>query len=114
MPILITEGSQMKCSLGTKPSPIKVTSQSFKTINNALIATEGDKEGMTNVPSFGNCKRNIFFPPCTPKPIKWEQVAQMQSLEGQKKLTEDSFCMCSQGGKIEFIDTGSNTFVDAE
>ena len=31
-----------------------------------------------------------------------------------KKLTEQSFCMCAKGGKISFIDTGSNSFVESE
>lgn len=114
MPILITEGSQMKCSLGTKPSSIKVTSQSFKTIDNSLIATEADKAGMTNIPSFGNCRRSIFRPSCTPASTNWENTAQTQSLDGMKKLADDSFCMCSHGGKIEFTDTGSNSFVEIE
>ena len=26
-----------------------------------------------------------------------------------KKLTEQAFCMCTKGGRISFVDTGSNT-----
>lgn len=114
MPILVTEGSQMQCSLGTAPSKIKVTSQSFKKIDDELIATQGDKEGMSNIPSFSNCKRAWYRPACKPNPIQWEGVAEKQALEGQKKLTKDSTCQCSFGGTISFVDTGTNNFVDAE
>ncbi len=31
-----------------------------------------------------------------------------------KKLTEQAFCMCTKGGRISFIDTGSNSFVESE
>ncbi|WP_369750533.1 hypothetical protein [Prevotella sp. C561] len=31
-----------------------------------------------------------------------------------KKLTEQSFCMCAKGGRISFIDTRSNFFVESE
>jgi len=114
MAILVTDNAQMQCSLGTAPSKIKVSSQNFKKINDTLIATEGDKEGISNVPSFGKCKRSWYRPTCKPNPIKWEGVAQKQALNGQKKLTKESTCQCSFGGTIEFIDTGSNSFVDAE
>jgi len=114
MPILVTEGAQMQCSLGTTLSKIKVTSQSFKKINDSLIVTEGDKEGMTNIPSFGNCKRVWYRPICKPNPLQWEGVAEKQALDGQKKLTKDSTCQCSFGGTISFVDTGENSFVDAE
>lgn len=114
MPILVTDNSQIQCSLGTTTAIIKVTSQSFKKINDSLIATEGDKEGITNIPSFGGCRRAWYRPSCKPNPIKWEGVAEKQALDGQKKLTKNSTCQCSFGGTISFIDTGANSFVDAE
>ena len=114
MPKLITEGAQMKCSLGSTSSSLSVTSQSFKKIDNALIATESDNNGVVNIPAFGNCKRVWYSPACTPTPQNWLKTTQKDAVNGNKKLTKDSYCMCSFGGKIEFIDTGKNTFVEGE
>ena len=114
MPKLVIQGAQMKCNLGFTPSKLSVTSQFFKKINNALVATEKDKEGLINIPSFGNCTCSWPNPPCVPSPQQWLQITQKDSINGNKKLTEDSFIMCAKGGKIEFIDTGKNTFVKGE
>lgn len=114
MPKIIVNGSQMKCSLGTAPSQIKVTSQNFSKICSRLIATEADKEGITNIPSFGACRRSSPPPSCVPSPVKWENTTIKDNIVSNKKLTLKSFCMCSFGGKIELIDSGDNVFVDGE
>ncbi|WP_254919370.1 PAAR-like protein [Prevotella jejuni] len=44
----------------------------------------------------------------------WQQTTQKDSINGMKKLTEQSFCMCAKGGRISFVDTGSNSFVESE
>ena len=89
-----------------QPTKISVTSQTFIRIDNALVATEADKEGMVNIPSFGNCKCSWFNPPCIPNLQQWQQTSQKETIDGNEKLTEDSFIMCAKGGKISFIDTG--------
>lgn len=111
---IVTENAQIQCMLGTKPQKIIVTSQSFLKIEGALVATEDDKQANINIPSFGNCKCNPYNPPCVPAPQGWQMTAEKEIINGKKKLIRDSFCMCSKGGKISFIDTGKNIFVDGK
>lgn len=111
---LIIDGSQMQCTLGTKPSKITVTSQAFVKLKNKLIATEEDKQANYNIEPFANCKRSSHQPACIPMLIKWKQTTQKDLINGMKKLTIDSNCKCSQGGEISFIDTSDNSFVDSK
>ena len=104
----------MYCSLGTEKPNLTVTSQTFRRIADALVGTEGDNNGMVNIPSFGVCKCSSPNPPCTPQPQGWQQTTKKDSINGMKKLTEQSFCMCAKGGRISFVDTGNNTFVESE
>ena len=114
MPKIITHGATMHCSLGTEKTKLTVTSQTFRRIADALVGTEGDDEGMVNIPSFSICKCSSPPPPCIPQPQGWQQTTQKDCINGMKKLTEQSFCMCARGGRISFVDTGSNTFVESE
>lgn len=111
---LIIDSSQMQCTLGTKPSKITVTSQSFVKLKDKLIATEKDNQTNSNIPSFGNCKRSSRKPACIPMPTNWEQTTQKDSINEMKKLTIDSTCKCSQGGIISFIDTSDNSFLHSK
>lgn len=86
----------------------------FSKINGDLIATESDKESVTNIPSFGTCKRVWYNPICQPVPVQWTDVSAFNSILGQKKLIQSSKCKCQYGGEISFIDTGSNEHVKSE
>ena len=66
---IITHGATMHCSLGTEKTKLTVTSQTFRRIADALVGTEGDNEGMVNIPSFSICKCSSPPPPCK-KPIQ--------------------------------------------
>ena len=111
---LIVNNSQMQCSQGTDISAINISSQNIVAIAGEFVATEEDKIGVGNIPSFGVCKCNSTNPPCLPQPQGWQQTTQKDSINGMKKLTEQSFCMCAKGGRISFVDTGNNTFVESE
>ena len=104
----------MYCSLGTEKPNLTVTSQTFRRIADALVGTEADKDGMVNIPSFSICKCSSPNPPCLPQPQGWQQTTKKDSINGMKKLTEQSFCMCAKGGRISFVATGSNSFVESE
>ena len=106
---IVTEGAIMCCTLGTGQATLTVLSQSFRSISGALVATEEDKSGLDNISSFGVCKCSSPNPPCPPQPRGWQQITKKDSINGMKKLTEQSFCMCAKGGRISFVDTGSNT-----
>lgn len=111
---IVTHGATMRCTLGVMQARLSVTSQSFRKIAGALIATENDKVGIENIPGFGTCKCSYPNPPCVPSPTEWQQAAKLNAIAGMKKLTEASFCMCARGGRISFVDTGQNDFVQAE
>ena len=109
MPKIITHGATLHCTLGVKESNLMVTSQTFRRIADALVGTEGDNNGMviSLVLEFANVVPPN--PPCLLQPQGWQQTTKKDSINGMKKLTEQSFCMCTKGGRISFIDTGSNT-----
>ena len=111
---IVTDGAIMCCTLGTWQAKLTVLSQSFRSISGALVATEEDEIGLINIPSFGVCKCSSPNPPCIPQPQGWQQITKKDSINGMKKLTEQSFCMYAKGGRISFIDTGSNSFVESE
>ena len=111
---LVVNDSQMQCSQGTDISAINISSQNIVAIAGEFVATEEDKIGVGNIPSFGVCKCSSPNPPCLPQPQGWQQTTQKDSINGMKKLTGQSFCMCAKGGRISFVDTGSNTFVESE
>lgn len=52
---IVTDGAIMCCTLGTWQAKLTVLSQSFRSISGALVATEEDKIGLNNIPSFGVC-----------------------------------------------------------
>ena len=110
MPKIITHGATLHCTLGVKESNLMVKSQTFRRIADALVGTEGDNKGMVNIPSFGVCKCSSPNPPCPPPSHEgWQQITKKDSINGMKKMTEQSFCMYAKGGRISFVDTGSNT-----
>ena len=111
---IVTSGAIMCCTLGTGQATLTVLSQSFRSILGAFVATEEDKIGLNNIPSFGVCKCSSPNPPCLPQPQGWQQTTQKDSINGMKKLTEQSFCMYAKGEGISFIDTRSNFFVESE
>ena len=111
---IVTDGASMCCTLGTGQATLTVLSQSFRSISGALVANEEDKIGLNNIPSLGVCKCSFPNPPCLPQPQGRQQTTQKDSINGMKKLTEQAFCMCTKGGRISFIDTGSNSFVESE
>ena len=111
---LVVNKSQMQCSQGTDISAINISSQNIVAIAGEFVATEEDKISVGNIPSFGVCKCSSPNPPCLPQPQGWQQTTKKDSINGMKKLTEQSFCMCARGGRISFVDTGNNTFVESE
>ena len=77
---IVTDGASMCCTLGTGQTKLTVLSQSFRSISGALVATEEDKIGLNNIPSFGICKCSSLNPPCTPQPQDWQQTTQKDSI----------------------------------
>ena len=109
MPQKITDTAQLSCNQGTAPSNLSVTSQNFSTAEGKHIATEQDKQANTNIKPFGQCKLKPSsggYLPCIPAPTVWQKTTEKDTINNYKILTEDSFCMCSTGGKIGVADKG--------
>ena len=104
---IIVDGAHMRCTFGTGDAQIRVDSHS-------LVATEADKVGAKNIPTFGTCKCGWPHRPCVPNPITWQHVAAQSNVNGAKKLTMQSFCPCAKGGRISFCDAADNSFVESE
>lgn len=100
---IVVNGTQMKCSSGTNPAEMHVSSQTIHKVSGQLIATEKDKKPSENIPSFGNCKSQPKEPPCVPSISSWSNVSAITSVNGLKVLLQSSECTCSKGGKITFL-----------
>ena len=105
MPQRIGDEAQISCSFGTASSSLKVTFQNFCTVNGKLVATEADKEANVNIKPFGQCKLKGYLP-CIPCPGNWQTTTEIDCINNMKILTEESFCMCSIGGKVSFDNNG--------
>lgn len=106
---LITDTAQLSCNQGTISSNLLVTSQDFMTIENKPIATEQDVKPNVNIKPFGQCRlkpSSSGYLPCVPAPQKWEKTAEQNMINDNAILTDESFCMCSVGGKISVKDKG--------
>ena len=117
MPQIITNTAILSCNQGTATSKLNVTSQDFVTIEDKAMATEEDKQANFNIQPFKQCKLKPSsggYLPCVPAPIQWEDTAEKDTINGQKILTENSYCMCSVGGKITIKDKGHNENHNAE
>ena len=117
MPQIITDTAELSCNQGTATSKLNVTSQDFVTIEGKAMATEEDKQANSNIQPFKQCKLKPSsggYLPCVPAPIQWEDTAEKDTINGQKILTENSYCMCSVGGKITIKDKGHNENHNAE
>ena len=109
MPQKITDTAQLSCSQGMTPNNLAVNSQNFSTAEGKLIATEQDKQAMVNIKPFGQCKLKSIaggYLPCIPVPIIWQKTTEKDTINKYKILTEESFCMCATGGKIEISHKG--------
>ena len=77
---IVTDGASMCCTLGTGQTTLTILSQSSRSISGALVATEEDKIGLNDIPSFGVCKCISPNPPCLPQPQDWQQTTQKDSI----------------------------------
>ncbi|MBV8326545.1 DUF4280 domain-containing protein [Chryseobacterium sp.] len=105
----ITDTAQLFCNQGIAPGNLSVTSQHFSTAEGKYIATEQDKQADINIQSFGLCKLKPTsggYLPCIPAPIAWEKTTEKDTINNYKILTENSFCLCGTGGKIEVSNKG--------
>lgn len=103
----ITTGAILKCSDGTLPTSMKVTSNTSIKIGGFYAANENDKNPITNITPFGIClKLTKSTPvPCTPSFTAWEDTASLK-IKGGHALMFKSCINCNVGGKIEIVTSG--------
>jgi Pretoxin HINT domain/Domain of unknown function (DUF4280) len=101
----ITKDALMMCDKGGAPDLFKPTYNTTVHIHGCLVATNMDATPIVNIPSFKVCKVNGGA--CTPAtvPNTWQNTFQVK-VKGIETLIGESICMCSKGGKIEFMTSG--------
>lgn len=98
----VVEGAQLKCTLGTSPGNLTVTSQRKLEIEGKLQATGKDK--ILEPPFFGSCTCKSPNPPCSPALQEWQMPGKKTGIGEETFVMDDSRIQCSQGGTITVID----------
>lgn len=111
MPKYVVEEAELKCSVGSGCSKLKVTSQSFSKIDSKVQATKEDCKGGENILSFGMCK--ITRSRCNPATIPWENCSTDFFIEGKQMLLESSTSKCRIGGTVSVNDTNQSISSEA-
>lgn len=125
MPLLVTMGAQMSCSLGTTPSILTVTSNQTVISDNQLAATIMDHASITNIPTFGMCqspsnpvviaataaKLGAFTPmPCVPNTVApWTPGATSTTINNQPALHNACQLICTWAGIIAITEAGQKS-----
>ncbi len=115
MACIVNCGRQCVCSCGQSPAPLVVTPENRVMVNDTPAATISDHVPLKNIPSFGMCgsltnpanqkgaARVPFTAPCTPVvAAPWVPGNVKCLINKQPALTDNSSCMCAQGGMIRF------------
>lgn len=103
----VCSGATLMCSLGTKPSHLKVLGRSVCLAGMPPMANVMDYKP-ANLGFFGNCLRTTPIPPpCSPITDKeWANGKTDYSIENSPALRKISTCMCKNGGEITIVDDG--------
>lgn len=101
-----TKGAMLKCTGGSCPSKLQVTSNSLLSVQGNEVATISDKIPMTNIMPFGSCKLKPFSPPCVPAPIMWTGFLNSVEIPGGNPLLKTSTIQCACGGMISIQNSG--------
>jgi hypothetical protein len=117
MPINVTTGSQLQCSMGTTPSVINATPGPV--VATVPACTIADIKPGTNIPSFGMCispsnpqvaaattaAQGVLTPqPCIPAIASpWTPGSATSLINGVPALTNVSTCACTWSGVISVV-----------
>jgi len=116
MSLLVNVGSNLMCTMGTAPAPLKVTSQAAVVAEGKHAATIQDAAPMSNVGPFGLCTSlanptvaaataaalGVLTPqPCMPAPAGiWIPTKPKVLVNNKPCLTQDCKMMCAYAGSI--------------
>lgn len=120
---MVVHGAQLKCSQGSSPSSLTVTTANGSDVDEQPAATVMDHLPMANIAPFGLCQtqanpqvaaatsaaQGTLTPqPCIPViPAPWSPGASIVTIRDQKALTSDSACSCAWTGHIEISAPGT-------
>ena len=120
---LVLLGATLKCSHGTAPSALAISTHGASGDASA-VATVEDFAPMTNVKPFGMCQTQtnpqvaaataaalgVLTPqPCVPVITSpWTPGSSVVKVEDVLALTDDSTCSCTWTGSISVSDAGSS------
>lgn len=117
---VVVAGASLKCSFGSAPSSLKVTSTMVQA-GGKRVATIDDAEGMVNIPSFGMCSSmanpqvaaataaalGVLTPqPCKPQTTKWIVTGSPLMIGGKPCVNSGCSCACSYGGDVSVVSPG--------
>lgn len=101
------EGAELKCSLGSKTSRLKIPYKKTVSIGGKKQADVNDYKGGVNIMSFGSCSRSYPPPACIMGTCaKWVNGKGTSRINGEEALLKESINICSCGGIISIVDTG--------
>ena len=96
----VVEEAELRCSAGSTPAKLIVTSQKSNKIEQKLQATENDKTLVGNFGACALCNGNA----CAPALQQWKVISSKKTIKGQKLLLDDSFIQCAKGGVVNITD----------
>lgn len=102
-------GATIKCSQGSFPMMLRVTSNRTKKINNRNVATIMDNKPMLNVGLFGICKvltKSVPVPCACATVLPWKNGYSSEKVCNFPPLLGKSTLQCSIGGKITITNPG--------
>lgn len=120
----VVEGALLRCSFGTAPTPLVVTTNLTVTIGGRRAATIMDQVGLVNIPNFVGClsPQNPMFvagvivaavtggqaaAPCTPTiSAPWVQPSLIQTINKLPVLLQTAMCFCNLAGIITITHAG--------
>jgi hypothetical protein len=113
MPQAVVLGATLKCSCGSVPAKLLVTSQMLCTIGDLPVATVNDCQPMANVPPFGICQVLTAAAGGTPTPCTMVPAgpwlpgsATRITLGDQLALLSTDLLKCGVPGVISIVDPG--------
>jgi hypothetical protein len=128
--ILVANGAQLACTMGTVPSPLTVVPEPTHDVTvappPAQLATINDFVPLTNIKSFGMCKSllnpavqaattaafGVFTPaPCVPATAAPWAPPQRVLLTGVPAFDQAATCQCAWQGTVKVVTPGQTGVV---
>ncbi len=126
MGALLTTGSTLSCSFGSKTSKFRATSAPAVVAGGKPVGSLSDFKPLVNIPSFGMC-RSIANPqvatattaamgvltpqPCVPVTTPWKSATPTVVIGGKPALTHQCTCNCAYAGEITVVNPAQKMVV---